>query len=77
MVTALGIKREKREVGYTMETFKGEELLISNAPNFVDALSGRSAGVNVANANGVEGGTTRITIRGNNNISGGRYTNGK
>ncbi|MCF8368028.1 MAG: SusC/RagA family TonB-linked outer membrane protein [Bacteroidales bacterium] len=68
VVTALGIKREKREIGYTMESFSGEELQISNAPSVVDALSGRSAGVNVASANGVEGGTTRITIRGNNNI---------
>jgi iron complex outermembrane receptor protein len=68
VVTALGIKREKREIGYTMQTFKGEELQISNAPNVVDALSGRSAGVNVESSNGVEGGTTRITIRGNNNI---------
>ena len=68
VVTALGVKREKREIGYTMESFDGEDLQISNAPNVVDALSGRSAGVNVANANGVEGGTTRITIRGNNNI---------
>jgi iron complex outermembrane receptor protein len=69
VVTALGIKREKREVGYTMESFKGEELKISNTSNVVESLSGRSAGVNVATVNGIEGGTTRITIRGNNNIT--------
>lgn len=70
VVTALGIKREKREVGYTMESFKGEDLLISNTSNVVQSLSGRSAGVNVSTVNGVDGGTTRITIRGNNNIDG-------
>ncbi len=69
VVTALGIKREKREVGYTMQSFKGDEIQISNAPNVGDALAGRSAGVNVATANGIEGGTTRITIRGNSNIT--------
>lgn len=68
VVTALGINREKREIGYSMESFKGEELQISNTSNPINALSGRSAGVNVATSNGVEGGTTRITIRGNNNL---------
>ncbi|MCB0807287.1 MAG: SusC/RagA family TonB-linked outer membrane protein [Bacteroidales bacterium] len=69
VVTALGVKREKREIGYTMESFKGEDLRISNTSNAIESLSGRSAGVNVTTVNGVEGGTTRITIRGNNNIA--------
>ncbi len=67
-VTALGIKRQKREIGYSTESFGGVELERANAPNVVSALSGRSAGVQIASANGVDGGTTRITIRGNNNI---------
>ena len=67
-VTALGIKRQKREIGYSTENFDGEQLEQSNAPNIVNALSGRSAGVQIANPNGVDGGTTRIVIRGNNNI---------
>ena len=70
VVTALGIKRQKREVGYSTESFGGEELTLSNAPNVVSALSGKSAGVQVIAANGVDGGTTRFTIRGNNNIDG-------
>jgi iron complex outermembrane receptor protein len=70
VVTALGIKREKREIGYTTESFEGDDLKKSNAPNMINALSGRSAGVQVTEADGVEGGTTRITIRGNNNITG-------
>lgn len=69
VVTALGIKRQKRELGYSTERFDGQEVLLSNAPNVVSSLSGRSAGVQVATPNGVDGGTTRITIRGNNSIS--------
>ena len=67
-VTALGIKRQKREIGYSTERFDGRQLEQSNAPNVVNALSGRSAGVQIASPNGVDGGTTRIVIRGNNNI---------
>lgn len=69
-VTALGIKRQKRSIGYSTESFDGDQLEKSNAPNLVSALSGRSAGVQIASPNGVDGGTTRITIRGNNNFNG-------
>jgi iron complex outermembrane recepter protein len=69
-VTGLNIKRQNREIGYSTENFKGIQLETSNAPNLVSALSGRSAGVQIATPNGVDGGTTRITIRGNNNLSG-------
>lgn len=69
VVTALGIKRQKREIGYSTESFNGQELVLSNAPNVVSSLSGRSAGVQVTTPNGVDGGTTRIVIRGNNNIT--------
>lgn len=70
VVTGPLTKRQKRELGYSTERIDGVDILASNAPNVVNALSGRSAGVIVANANGVDGGTTRITIRGNNNIKG-------
>ncbi len=70
VVTGLGIKRDKAEIGYSLDRFDGEELERANASNIVSALSGKSAGVLVGNGNGVDGGTTRITIRGNNNIKG-------
>ncbi|OQX79031.1 MAG: hypothetical protein B6D64_05460 [Bacteroidetes bacterium 4484_276] len=69
VVTALGIKREKREIGYTTQSFEGSELEKSNAQNVVTALSGRSAGVQISEPDGIEGGTTRIVIRGNNNLT--------
>ncbi len=70
LVTGLGIKRQKRELGYSTDQVTGDELIRSNAPNIVNALSGKSAGVQILNPNGVDGGTTRIVIRGNNNITG-------
>ncbi len=68
VVTALGIKRQKREVGYSTESFDGEKIAMSNAPNVVNSLSGKSAGVQISSPDGVDGGTSRIIIRGNNNI---------
>ncbi len=56
-------------MGYSTESFDGEAITKSDAPNVVNALSGRSAGVQVISPNGVDGGTTRFVIRGNNNIS--------
>lgn len=70
VVTGLGIKRQKRSLGYSTDNVSGEQLALSNAPNVVNALSGRSAGVQVTSPNGVDGGTTRIVIRGNNNLTG-------
>ncbi len=70
VVTALGVKRQKREIGYSTEKLDGEIVLKSSSHNVLTAITGRSAGVQVTNSDGVEGGSTRITIRGNNNILG-------
>src|SRR6185436_8383442 len=70
VVTALGVNRQKRELGYSTEKIGGEEIRQSNAPNILNAITGKAAGVQIANPDGVDGGTTRITIRGNNSISG-------
>ncbi|MGK0363437.1 MAG: iron complex outermembrane receptor protein [Saprospiraceae bacterium] len=70
VVTALGIKRQQRQIGYSTESLDGGEIALSNAPNIANALSGKIAGLAVTSGNGVDGGTTRFTIRGNNNITG-------
>ena len=70
VVTALGVKRQKREIGYSTDKINNEDLVRSNSSNVINAIVGRSAGVQVSQGNGVEGGTTRITIRGNNNLDG-------
>ena len=70
VVTALGIKRQKRELGYATEEIGGDVIAKSGSGNVINALSGRSAGVQIINPNGVDGGASRITIRGNNSIFG-------
>lgn len=70
VVTALGIKRQKRELGYATEEIGGEMIAKSGTGNVVSALSGRSAGVQIINPTGVDGGSSRIVIRGNNSIFG-------
>lgn len=69
VVTALGVKREKREIGYSSEKINSDEILRAGAPNVIGALSGRSAGVQISQGDGVDGGSTRIVIRGNNNLA--------
>jgi iron complex outermembrane recepter protein len=68
VVTALGVTRQKREIGYSTEKIDSEVITRSRAPNVLNTISGRAAGVQISQSDGVEGGTTRIVIRGNNNI---------
>ena len=70
VVTALGIKRQKRELGYATEDISGELIAKSGSDNVINALSGRSAGVQIINGDGVAGSSSRIVIRGNNSIFG-------
>lgn len=70
VVTALGIRREKKALGYAVQDVKGEELTRSRDASIANALAGKLAGVQIKqNGTGV-GGSTRIMIRGNNSISG-------
>lgn len=64
VVTAFGIKKEKRSVGYAVQEVKAETITNSGAFNVVDALSGKSAGVQVTRSSGSAGGGSRIVIRG-------------
>ena len=70
VVTALGIKRQKRELGYATEDISGEDLTRSGSDNVINSLSGRAAGVQIITGDGVAGGSSRIVIRGNNSIFG-------
>ncbi len=71
IITALGIEREKESLGYSASKIEGQAFARSQAPNVANALSGRAAGVFVTNPSSMEGGSTRITIRGNTSLSGG------
>jgi TonB-linked SusC/RagA family outer membrane protein len=68
VVTALGISREKKSLGYSTQQVKGEILNESPASNFVNNLSGKIAGVNISGAGGV-GSSARIVIRGESSLS--------
>lgn len=69
VVTALGIEREEKSLGYSVQEVEGDELAQTPATNIVSALSGKIAGVSVTNA-GPQGGSARIVIRGANSIAG-------
>jgi TonB-linked SusC/RagA family outer membrane protein len=68
-VTALGIQREKRSLGYSVQDVRGQELAEVPELNMVNSLQGRVAGVQVTDA-GPTGGTAKILIRGSASITG-------
>ncbi|TKG96579.1 SusC/RagA family TonB-linked outer membrane protein [Puteibacter caeruleilacunae] len=65
VVTALGIKKERKTIGYAITEIKGQEIAESNTVSPVEALQGKVAGVDIARTDGGTFGGTRITIRGN------------
>ena len=69
VVTALGIKREKKALGYASQEVKGDLLSDAGQTNAVSALSGNVAGVQVT-APSTMGGSTRITMRGISSVTG-------
>lgn len=70
VVTALGIRKEKKALGYSVQDVKGDALTETRDANVANALAGKVAGVQIKqNGTGV-GGSTRIMIRGNNSIGG-------
>ena len=70
VVTALGIKREKKALGYAVQDIKGDELDEANPENIVAALSGRVAGAQIVSSSGQLGSSSTIKIRGNKTFSG-------
>jgi TonB-linked SusC/RagA family outer membrane protein len=69
VVTALGIERRERSLGYSTQQVKAEELVQSKETNFVTSLTGKVAGANITSANSM-GGSSRIVIRGAKSITG-------
>ncbi len=70
VVTALGIEREEKSLTYTQQTVDGEELTRVRDVNFMSNLAGRAAGVQVQKSTGGPGGSTRVQLRGNKNLTG-------
>jgi TonB-linked SusC/RagA family outer membrane protein len=69
VVTALGVQREKRSLGYSVQDVSGEDLVAVPELNIVNSLKGNVAGVHITEA-GPTGGSSRIVIRGASSIGG-------
>ena len=70
VVTALGQTREQRAVPASQQSVPGPEIVATQRDNFINALAGRVAGVDVTSTSGVPGASSSITIRGISSISG-------
>ena len=69
VVTALGISREKKSLGYAVQDVKSEELTRGGGVNLTDALQGKIAGLQISNSGTGVGGSTRVVIRGSSSLS--------
>ncbi len=67
-VTALGIRREKRSLGYSAQEVKGDLLSASRQPNIVNALQGQAAGLQINAGGGAPGQGAKIILRGINSL---------
>ncbi len=70
VVTALGQKVSRRSLGTSEQTVKGQDIADTQRENFINALQGRVAGIEVTSSSGVPGASSSITIRGVSSISG-------
>ncbi len=70
IVTALGIKREEKSLGYSVSRVSGEELTDAISNNWTDALSGKVAGLNLVKSGGGPAGSSQIILRGETSLTG-------
>ena len=70
VVTAIGIKREKKALGYSVSTVGSEELEQKAEGDIARVLNGKAAGVNIAQTSGLSGSGTNVIIRGYSSITG-------
>jgi TonB-linked SusC/RagA family outer membrane protein len=70
VVTALGIEKDKRTLGYATQEIQGGAVASKSEPNVVNALQGKVSGVNITGASGLAGSSTNINIRGITSLGG-------
>jgi len=70
VVTALGIRSEKKALGYATAEVGSEEIVAVKSTNFVNSLNGKIAGVQISSPSSQQGSGTRIVIRGGSSITG-------
>jgi TonB-linked SusC/RagA family outer membrane protein len=69
VVTAMDIKRNPKELGYSTQGAKGSELAETQRNNFVNGLQGRIAGLTINPTSGLAGASSQIVLRGFNSLS--------
>ncbi len=70
VVTALGVTRDEKALGYAVQTVGEETIRSSNTTSAIDALAGSAAGVQVTQSNGAAGASSRIILRGQTSFNG-------
>lgn len=70
VVTALGVTREKKALGYAVQELEGEALTETRETNIVNSLAGKVAGVQITSSSGAPGASSRIVIRGASSLLG-------
>jgi TonB-linked SusC/RagA family outer membrane protein len=70
VVTALGVKKEKRNLTFSSQEVKSEEILRAKEPNVLNSLTGKVSGVQITSSSGMPGSSSRIVIRGVTSIAG-------
>ncbi|MEQ9298312.1 MAG: SusC/RagA family TonB-linked outer membrane protein [Cyclobacteriaceae bacterium] len=68
VVTALGVERETKALGYSVQEVQGDELVTARETNVLNSLSGRIAGVQITGGNSGVGSTSLISIRGDGSL---------
>ena len=69
VVTALGIKRDKKQLGYATQEIKGDDLNKVNSGNIANSISGKASGVQIKRNNNI-GGSTNVIVRGPSSLTG-------
>ena len=70
VITALGIKREKKSLGYAVQEIKGDAIVDTREPNLANSLSGKVAGLQVLKSSNGPAGSSKIILRGYNSLRG-------
>lgn len=70
VVTAFGLEKEEKSIGYAVQSVDGESLTKARETNIVNSLSGQVAGVQVTGASGSVGSSARIVLRGATSLTG-------
>lgn len=72
VITALGIKKERKSLGYAVTDLKSDELMKNKSANAITSLSGKIAGVNITQSSGAAGSGAQIILRGGTSGSEGK-----